>query len=380
MTFTTLQQPTLPAALVLADGSIFEGTSIGVSGSTTGELMFNTSLTGYQEVLTDPSYNGQLVMMTTPEVGNYGVNLQDYQSSAIHLNGFVVHRLSPYTSSWRAEISLQEFLVKNGIVGIQGVDTRALTLKLRDEGEMMAGITTDCSDLPAFIQTIQSTPGLAQQDLVGQVTTPKAYTLKGHPKATSPVVLDRFTVVDFGIKRSILDYLLLSVKSLTVLPAYTTFEALMATDPQGVMLSNGPGDPSVLKPQIELARQLIEAKIPTVGICLGHQLLGLASGAVMKKMPFGHHGGNHPVKDLVTGQIYITSQNHGYAADLASLPAHLEVTHTNLNDGSIEGFRHRTAPVMSVQFHPEANPGPHDANVIFDRFMASVSVATFSPS
>ncbi|MCA9807649.1 MAG: glutamine-hydrolyzing carbamoyl-phosphate synthase small subunit [Cyanobacteria bacterium HKST-UBA06] len=370
------------ARLVLSDGSVYEGRSIGVPGTTFGELMFNTGVTGYQEVLTDPSYNGQLVMLTTPEVGNYGVNLQDYQSSAIHLNGFVVTRLSPYTSSWRAEISLQEFLVKNGIVGIEGVDTRALTLKIRDEGEMMAAITTTTLGIDELVAQIHAAPKLAEQDLVGQVCCKQPYTLIGRPMAKAiadGAVVQHFCLVDFGVKRSIIDYLLEHTHQLTVLPGNrTTYNDIVALKPDGVMLSNGPGDPSILAPQIELARQLVQNRVPTVGICLGHQLLGLASGATMKKMPFGHHGGNHPVQDVETGQIFITSQNHGYAADLESLPDQLKVTHVNLNDGSVEGFRHLQAPVMSVQFHPEANPGPHDANVIFTRFMQAIVTAAKS--
>lgn len=362
-----------PAWLVLEDGSVFEGRAMGETGRTMGELVFNTAATGYQEVLTDPSYRGQIVMMTYPEIGNYGVNVDDFESEKIHVAGFVVKRLSPVTSSWRATLTLQDFLYRNGIVGIEGVDTRALTRKIRDKGALKAGITTHKDEALAFLEKVKAQPSLDQQDLVGQVTTPTPYKRVGHAVAENTPTLDRLVVVDFGIKKSILSYLEVLVKEIIVVPAWTTFEEIMAYGPQGVLLSNGPGDPAILHGPIAMAQKLIAAKIPTFGICLGHQILALASGAQVSKMPFGHHGGNHPVKDLETNKITITSQNHGYAVNPNAVPEGvMAVTHLNLNDGSIEGFRHKTSPVCSVQFHPEASPGPHDTQYLFGRFVSEV--------
>lgn len=366
------------ARLMLENGSIYTGHGIGVPGTTFGELVFNTAATGYQEVLTDPSYTGQVVLLTSPEIGNYGINHDDYESERIHVAGLVVKRLSPFMSSWRAQISLQEFLVRNGIVGIEGVDTRAITLKIREHGAMKVGITTE--DIPdeEFLAQIKAHPGMGEQDFIGQVTTPKPYSLSGtpNPDAPSGPRLERLAVVDFGIKQTILHYLRQYAKEVVVLPATVTFEEIRSYRPEGVLLSNGPGDPSVLIEAVDLARQLIDSRIPTFGICLGHQILGLACGARVSKMRFGHHGGNHPVKDLETGQITITSQNHGYAVQFDDFPEEtLKVTHINLNDNSIEGVRHLDAPVLSVQFHPEASPGPQDSRYIFGRFVEEVLTA-----
>lgn len=361
-----------PARLILEDGSVYHGFSIGAQGVSLGEIVFNTSATGYQEILTDPSYKGQIVLMTYPEIGNYGVNSGDFESARIHALGFVVSRLSPFTSSWRAEFSLEEFLLKNDVVGIEGVDTRSLTRKIRSKGAMKAGITTaDPSEVPdeRFLAQVKAQPGFEEQDLISLVTTPEPYTLQT-PQPVSRPRVQRLAVVDFGVKSSILHYLRQYVEEITVLPANSTFEQVMAHNPQGVLLSNGPGDPAVLKDAVGMARKLVESGTPTFGICLGHQILGLACGAGVSKMRFGHHGGNHPVKDLEIEKIFITSQNHGYHVEFDQFPEdRLKVTHVNLNDGSIEGFRHLDAPVMSVQFHPEASPGPHDANYIFERFM-----------
>ena len=336
--------------------------------------MFNTSATGYQEILTDPSYKGQMVLMTYPEIGNYGVNADDFESDERnkgrgHAIGFVVCRMSPTMSSWRAQYTLKEFLVKNGVVGIEGVDTRMLTRRIRTHGAMKAGITTEDIPTEAFLKQVQAQPGFEELDMISLVTVEKPYTIEGRPIHPG-VRLARMVVVDFGIKASILTYLKEYVDTITVVPANSTAAEILAHQPQAVLLSNGPGDPSVLHDAVEAARALVESGVPTFGICLGHQILGLASGAKVSKMRFGHHGGNHPVKDLEVDKVFITSQNHGYQVDFEHFPEdRLRVTHINLNDGSIEGFRHLDAPVMSVQFHPEASPGPHDANYIFESFM-----------
>jgi carbamoyl-phosphate synthase small subunit len=370
----------VPARLMLEDGSVYEGQCIGVPGTTYGELVFNTSSTGYQEILTDPSYRGQIVLMTHPEIGNYGINSQDFESARINAIGFVVSRLSPFTSSWRAEFSLHEFLVKNQIVGIEGVDTRAITLKIREKGSMKAGITTAALSDTDFLKQVQAQPGFEELDMISQVTTPTPYVIQ----TENPICelrVQKLVVIDYGIKSSILHYLQQYVKEIVVLPAHSNFEQIMRNQPLGVLLSNGPGDPAVLHDAVVTARQLVESGLPTFGICLGHQILGLACGARVSKMRFGHHGGNHPVKDLELDKVFITSQNHGYCVEFDQFPTErLAVTHINLNDQSIEGFRHLHAPVMSVQFHPEASPGPHDANYIFERFMQTAINSRFVPA
>lgn len=357
------------ARLILEDGSVYHGLSIGVPGTTLGELVFNTSSTGYQEILTDPSYRGQIVLMTHPEIGNYGINSDDFESSRINAIGFVVSRLSPFTSSWRSEVSLQEFLQKNKVVGIEGVDTRAITRKTREKGTLKAGITTEAIADADFLKQVQAQPGFEELDMISEVTTQEPYILKTETPV-SPIRVKKLVVVDYGIKASILHYLQQYAEEIVVLPASSDFERIMRYQPQGVLLSNGPGDPAVLHEAVDTARKLVESGLPTFGICLGHQILGLACGAKVSKMRFGHHGGNHPVKDLELEKVFITSQNHGYCVEFENFPSdRLTVTHINLNDQSIEGFRHLNAPVMSVQFHPEASPGPHDANYIFERFM-----------
>lgn len=362
-------EPSIFARLVLEDGSVYHGHSIGVTGTTLGELVFNTSSTGYQEILTDPSYRGQMVLMTYPEIGNYGISSHDFESAHINAVGLVVSRLSPFTSSWRSEFSLQEFLVKNKVVGIEGVDTRAITRKIRDKGTLKAGITTEAIADADFIKQVQAQPGFEELDMISQVTTIEPYTIRTE-NPVSPIRVQKLVVVDYGIKASILHYLQQYVEEIVVLPTHCDFEQILALRPQGVLLSNGPGDPAVLHDAVAMARQLVDSGLPTFGICLGHQILGLACGAKVSKMRFGHHGGNHPVKDMLLDKVFITSQNHGYCVEFDQFPEdRLMVTHINLNDQSIEGFQHRNAPVMSVQFHPEASPGPHDANYIFERFM-----------
>jgi carbamoyl-phosphate synthase small subunit len=363
------EQKALPARLVLEDGSVYHGHSIGVPGTTLGELVFNTSATGYQEILTDPSYRGQMVLMTYPEIGNYGISSHDFESAHINAVGLVVSRLSPFTSSWRSEFSLQEFLVKNKVVGIEGVDTRAITRKIREKGTLKAGITTEAIADVEFIRQVQAQPGFEELDMISQVTTIEPYTIRTE-NPVSAIRVQKLVVVDYGIKASILHYLQQYVEEIVVLPAHCDFEQIVALRPQGVLLSNGPGDPAVLHEAVRMARQLVDSGMPTFGICLGHQILGLACGAKVSKMRFGHHGGNHPVKDMLLDKVFITSQNHGYCVEFDQFPEdRLMVTHINLNDQSIEGFQHRDVPVMSVQFHPEASPGPHDANYIFERFM-----------
>lgn len=359
------------AKLMLEDGSLYEGLLIGAPGTRFGELVFNTASTGYQEILTDPSYNGQIVLMTYPEIGNYGVNREDYESERIHANGFVVRRMSPISSSWRSQFSLQAFLARNGIVGIENVDTRAITRRIREAGAMKSGITSEEISNEEFLKQIQQQPGLDEQNLVAQVTTKAPYVMDNNSNGE---LIDCLVVVDFGVKQSILKYLLQFTRRLIVMPAGSSFAEIMQHQPNGILLSNGPGDPSILHAEIATARQLVESGIPIFGICLGHQILALACGASVTKMRFGHHGGNHPVQDLETGKIAITSQNHGYAVEIdASFPSDkLKITHRNLNDQSVEGFRHLHAPVMSVQFHPEASPGPHDAEYLFTNFAKQI--------
>ena len=369
--------PSVPARLLLEDGSVFDGTLIGAPGTTLGEIVFNTCSTGYQEILTDPSYRGQIVLMTYPEIGNYGVNPEDFESGQTQCAGFVVRRLSPTASSWRSHSSLQAFLAKNNVTGIQGIDTRALTRKIREAGAMKAGITTDTTlSIDDFLAQVTAQPPLHEQNLVQQVTTPEPYTLTQTTFEANMPLLNRLVVVDFGIKTSILGYLKALIREIVVVPVHTTFEAIMAYQPEGVLLSNGPGDPEVLCEAVSLAQRLITAQVPTFGICLGHQLLALACGARVEKMRFGHHGGNHPVKDMESDRINITSQNHGYAVVPEDFPHDdLAITHVNLNDQTIAGIRHRSKAVCSVQFHPEASPGPHDSRYLFEQFVREITTA-----
>lgn len=367
-----MQNP--PAArLALANGTIVTGQSTGAQGTSFGELVFNTCMTGYQEILTDPSYKGQIVLMTAPEIGNYGINWQDVESQATHVAGWVTRRLSPTPSNWRASGSLEGYLRQQGIVGITGVDTRALTRQVREFGAIKAGITTDSSlSDEELLAQVRQQPAIEDQGLVGQVSTPQAYQLRQDGKLGETMV-DRLVVVDFGIKQSILSYLKTLVRIITVVPSTATLADIQAYEPQGVLLSNGPGDPQTLPKAVELAKALLEANIPTFGICLGHQLLSLACGAQVAKLPFGHHGGNHPVQDCRTGSVAITSQNHNFATLPTNFPKDVaEVTHINLNDNTIAGIRHRHKAMASVQFHPEAAPGPHDSTYLFKDFMAEV--------
>ncbi len=362
------------AVLALADGRVFEGEAFGARGEAIGEVVFNTAMTGYQEVLTDPSYKGQLVCMTAPHVGNTGVNPEDVESSRPWVEGFIVREASALPSSWRATQPLDAYLAAHGIVAIQGIDTRALTRHLRDRGAQDGVIATGELDPARLVAKARAAPGLVGRDLVKEVTCQTAYQWAesvwsredGYGKPPAP----RWHVVAFdsGVKRNILRQLVGLGCRVTVVPAFATADEVLALEPDGLFLANGPGDPEGVPYLAEAVRRLV-GRLPVFGICLGHQILALALGGRTYKLPFGHHGANHPVKDLASGRVEITSQNHGFAVDPDSCPPQgLEVTHVNLNDGTCEGLRHRSLPVFSVQYHPEASPGPHDAHYLFRRF------------
>jgi carbamoyl-phosphate synthase small subunit len=365
--------------LALEDGRSFEGESFGAAGSCVGEICFNTSMTGYQEVLTDPSYRGQIVAMTYPLIGNYGTNDLDAESRSPHVRGFVVEELSEIASNWRSESSLSDYLQRWKIPGAQGIDTRALTRHLRTRGAMKACLTTEDISAEEATRRAIAGAGVIGMDYVREVTAPAAYQwdpddqLSGEWRAADanlqplPPVRHRIVAYDYGIKENILRRLRQNGFGVTVVPATTTAEEVLALQPEGVFLSNGPGDPSTLDYAHEAVRGLM-GRTPIFGICLGHQVLGYAFGGATFKLKFGHRGGNQPVKDLTTGKVAITSQNHGFAVDAESLPNEIEVTHVNLNDGTVEGMRHRELPIFSVQYHPEAAPGPNDASYFFADF------------
>ncbi len=353
------------AILVLEDGSHFVGRSFAAEGERVGEVVFNTSMTGYQEILTDPSYRGQMVAMTCPLIGNYGVNAEDGESDRLWLSGFIVHEYTPRPSSWRSQEPLDALLRRQGVPAIEGIDTRALTRRLRERGAMMGILSTERFDTVALRKTLAEAPSLVGRDLVREVTCAQSYGWSEGEGGAPHVV-----VYDFGVKRNILRMLERRGCRVTVVPTDTTAQAVLSLRPDGVLLSNGPGDPEVLTGSIRAAERLV-GQIPLFGICLGHQILGLALGGRCFKLKFGHHGGNHPVRETPTGRVWITAQNHGFAIDFAAVPQ-VEVTHVNLNDQTGEGMRHRTLPVASVQFHPEAAPGPHDAHPLFDDFLKSL--------
>jgi carbamoyl-phosphate synthase small subunit len=366
------------ALLALEDGTVFWGTSFGALGETFGEVVFNTNLTGYQEVLTDPSYKGQIVAMTYPLIGNYGINDADLESQRPQVEGYIVKEGSKRASNWRAQYGLEEWLQRHGIVGMQGLDTRALTRHLRTRGAMRGAISTSNRDPAGLIARVQTSPGLIGRDLVCEVTCHGPYRWTdgewswgtGYAKdIADPRERCRVVAYDFGIKRNILRKLMNSGCDVTVVPASTTAAEALKLDPDGIFLSNGPGDPEGVPYAIEAVRQLIGVK-PIFGICLGHQILGLALGGKTYKLKFGHRGGNQPVMHVATQKVEITAQNHGFAVDADSLPAEVEVTHLNLNDHTVEGMQHREMPVFSVQYHPEASPGPHDSWYLFERFRA----------
>ncbi|MGE5275373.1 MAG: glutamine-hydrolyzing carbamoyl-phosphate synthase small subunit [Acidobacteriota bacterium] len=351
--------------LVLEDGSVWHGEAIGRPGTSFGEIVFNTAMTGYQEVLTDPSYAGQIVVMTAAHVGNYGVRDIEAESGRVHVAGFIARDFPRRWSGTGGEESLAQYLDRAGVLGLHGLDTRALVRRIRTEGAMRAGVSTEIADAEDLRALVLSSPPMTGSDLALAVS----------PTETSvfDVARPRYHVaaVDYGMKRNIVRLLNASGCRVTVFPATTPADRILASDPDGIFLSNGPGDPAALSGPIATIEKLIGKK-PIFGICLGHQLLGLALGARTFKLKFGHRGANHPVADLSTGAVAITSQNHGFAVMPETLPPEVEATHRNLNDGTLEGFRHRELPILAAQFHPEAAPGPHDANVLFESFIESM--------
>ena len=369
----------MKATLALENGIWYEGEAAGAPGETGGEVVFNTSMTGYQEILTDPSYAGQIVTMTAPEMGNYGVALADPESRATQVAGFIVREESPIASNWRADGTLRDYLVKNNIVAISGIDTRALTRVLRSAGVMRGVIATGEVDPSALIDRAQALPSMEGSDLVLGVTCERAFDwqpLTSPEDEFAPAAKPhrprrnlRIAAYDFGMKWNIMRRFTAYGCDVRVFPATAPASELLAQKPDGVFLSNGPGDPAVLDYAIGNARELVRADVPVFGICLGHQILSHAMGADTYKLKFGHRGANHPVKEIETGKIEITSQNHGFAVDPKTLPSDLKVTHVNLYDQTIEGLRHETKPVFCVQYHPEAAPGPHDADYLFSQFL-----------
>jgi carbamoyl-phosphate synthase small subunit len=372
----------LPAILVLADGTVFRGTSIGASGQTVGEVVFNTSMTGYQEILTDPSYTKQIVTLTYPHIGNYGVNLEDVESGQVYASGLIIRDLPLTHSNFRKTQSLSEYLSANNVVAIADIDTRKLTRILREKGAQTGAVIAGEADEAKAIELAQAAiagfPGLSGMDLAKVVSCDKPYEFtegewklgKGFTYAATP----KFHVVayDYGVKRNILRMLVSRDCKVTVLPAQTSAAEALAYKPDGVFLSNGPGDPAPCDYAISAIKTIVDSGVPTFGICLGHQLLALASNAKTHKMKFGHHGANHPVQDVESKRVYITSQNHGFAVDAANLPANIKTTHVSLFDGSLQGIARTDKPAFSFQGHPEASPGPTEMSYLFDKFVQSM--------
>ncbi len=375
-----------PAWLVLEDGTAYPGRSFGAAEQATGEVVFHTGMTGYQEILTDPSYKGQIVTMTAPQIGNYGITAADAESAAVHVEGFVVRELATRPSNWRSEASLEDYLAAAGVPGIEGIDTRDLTTRLRQQGAMRGVIVRGETDLIAAVELAGQIPLMEGRELVPSVTCDAAYEWNGTPGVDedpasfqpqpngdapdkTPGKALSVVVYDFGVKWNILRALRARGCEVTAVPATTPPEEVLERQPDGVLLSNGPGDPATVGYGIDAAKHLF-GKLPVLGICLGHQIIGQAAGGTTFKLKFGHHGANHPVRVLATGAVEITSQNHGFAVDPDSLEASgFVATRMNLNDGTLEGMRHTDLPVLAVQYHPEAAPGPHDAAPLFDRFI-----------
>ena len=372
----------MKALLVLADGKIYEGEHFGSEGEVEAEIVFNTSMSGYQEIITDPSYCGQMVVMTYPLIGNYGVNPEDFESDRSHVSGFIIKELSKVQSNWRSRGSLEEFLKETNVFGIQGIDTRTLTRRIREKGAQQAILSTDTSNPQRLIEKAQKSPGLIGRDLVKEVTCKNAYdwnesewTIQSG-KTKLKEVKDRFynvLVYDFGVKRNILRKLTRAGCKVRVVPANTPADEVLATRPDGIFLSNGPGDPAAVSYAIDNVKTIL-GKVPVFGICLGHQILSLALKGKTYKLRFGHHGGNQPVLDVKSGKIEITSQNHGFAVEQNSFDSDVDITFLNLNDNTVEGIQHKSWPVFSVQYHPEASPGPHDSEHLFDKFVNLMKV------
>ncbi|MFQ5796138.1 MAG: glutamine-hydrolyzing carbamoyl-phosphate synthase small subunit [Candidatus Bipolaricaulia bacterium] len=361
--------------LALEDGRTFYGEPFGASGTVYGEVVFNTGITGYQEVLTDPSYAGQIVVMTYPHIGNYGVTSQDQQANRPHLSGFVVREYSRFHSNWRAETDLETYMNRHRVIGLTEVDTRALTRHIRDAGAMRSCLSNEVDDPNILVINARRAPHLAEQPLVARVTCDRIYGWKASDDDIDVGNRTDLHVVayDFGVKHEILRQLKARVQRVTVVPARTSARTILRLEPDGVFLSNGPGDPAVLDGIIANVKQLVEVgNLPIFGICLGHQILCLALGARSYKLKFGHRGSNQPVRCLDRDRIDITTHNHGYAIQEETLPDGLELTHVNLNDDTVEGVRHRELPIFSVQYHPEATPGPHDAHYLFDEFVTMI--------
>ncbi len=368
----------MEALLALADGKIFRGEMFGAPGEAEGEVVFNTSITGYQEVLTDPSYCGQMVVMTYPLIGNYGINPEDFESDRPYLSAFIIKELSGIPSNWRSRETLDGFLKRFGVVGLQGIDTRALTRHIRDHGAQQAILSNDCSNPQGLVERARKSPGMEGKDLVKEVTCKEPYDWqegdwdleKGYSRISPDNGKKTYFVVayDFGIKRNILRRLTQVGCRVKTVPATLPASEILAMNPDGVFLSNGPGDPAAVPYAVENVRHLI-GKVPVFGICLGHQILNLALGGTTYKLRFGHHGGNQPVMDLRRRKVEITSQNHGFAVDRVSPAQEVEITCINLNDQTVEGMRHRQYPIASVQYHPEASPGPQDSSYLFQDFI-----------
>lgn len=356
--------------LVLEDGSVYEGSSFGAEDTTYGEVVFDTSMTGYQEMLTDPSFAGQILVPTYPLMGNYGINETDFESKQVQVRGFVVREYCPMPSHWQSQKTLHEFLQFNGVPGVSGVDTRALTRRLRSAGVMMGIITSEMTPEEALKQ-LKKLPRYDTTDFVKEVTAPEPYQWRTVPSEDKTGITCHIAVVDLGVKYNILRILNRLGCSATVIPATTLAEDILKLNPDGIVLSPGPGNPSLLGHVEKTVKELLDKK-PIMGICLGHQLIARALGAKTFKLKFGHRGGNHPVRDLTTGRVHITAQNHGYAVDADTLKGGLEVSHINLNDGTVEGLYHRDLPILSIQYHSEASPGPWDNEYLFDRFLEMV--------